>query len=160
LKKNLPDAEVYAMDISVDALKVAKENAVINSVDIEFLLHDILTHSLPRQVGDSRLTTHDFDIIVSNPPYVLPSEKKSLHKNVLDFEPHEALFVPENDPLIFYKGIMDFAKKNLSDRGVIYFEVNRDYARNVEVEFHRSGFLQTETKKDLSGNERMIRGSL
>jgi len=151
LKKNLQHAEVSAMDISEKALEIARENAKVNEVEVNFFQSDILT-------SDLRLPTSDFNIIVSNPPYILPSEKNSLHKNVLDHEPHEALFVPENDPLIFYKAILNFAEQSLSTNGGLYFEVNNSFAQQVASMLREKNFFEVEIRKDLSGKERMVKG--
>ena len=108
LKKNMPEFSVSAIDISHEALQTAKENAALNNVDVNFIHADILDY--PRQPP----TAVRYAIIVSNPPYVTVDDKKQMHTNVTDFEPHTALFVPDSDPLIFYKAISDFASKNLN----------------------------------------------
>ena len=160
LKKNLPHAQVYATDISEDALKVAQENTNVNSVQIQFVREDILSpdSKILASPKESRVLRTGFNIIVSNPPYVLPSEKKSLHKNVHDFEPHEALFVPENDPLIFYKAILNFAEEHLLKDGALYFEVNNSYAQEVSSLLRGKNFSEVEVRKDLNGNDRMMKG--
>jgi release factor glutamine methyltransferase len=150
LKKNLPFADVYATDISEDALKVARENGTVNSVEINFLHHDILAH-------DSRLSIHDFDILVSNPPYIPQSDKSSLHKNVVGNEPHLALFAPDSDALIFYKAILQFAQHHLSKNGILYFEINPDKTEEVDTLLSTHGFKNNELRIDLSGKKRMIR---
>ncbi|HJP63901.1 MAG TPA: peptide chain release factor N(5)-glutamine methyltransferase [Mucilaginibacter sp.] len=152
LKKNLPDMLVSAIDISSEALKTAKENAQLNDVQIDFIQDDILTHHSP-------LTTH-YSLIVSNPPYVTPDDKKQMHTNVTDFEPHTALFVPENDPLIFYKVIADFASKNLEASGHLFFEINENLGEQTVELLKNKQFKNIELRKDLSGRERMIKASL
>ncbi len=151
LKKNLVDAKVSAIDISTEALKTAKENAELNDVDINFIQADILnlTHHSP-------LTTH-YSLIISNPPYVTLEDKKQMHSNVTDFEPHTALFVPEDDPLIFYKAIADFAAAHLEKGGLLFFEINESYGEQiVELLAHKS-FNNIELRKDMSGKSRMIK---
>lgn len=146
IKKNIKDADVYAMDISKDALAVAKENANKNGVEINFIPDDILK---PK-------TDATFDIIVSNPPYVKKEESKLMNKNVLDFEPHLALFVNDQDPLLFYKAIITFAKDHLSGAGSLYFEINESYGNEMEKLLSGEGFNSI-LKKDLSGKDRMIK---
>jgi protein-(glutamine-N5) methyltransferase, release factor-specific len=148
LKKFLPNSQVFALDISEDALKTAKQNAEQNGVKIEFLHKDILSDFIEET---------EWDIIVSNPPYIPENEKNNISSNVLDYEPHLALFVPENSPLLFYKKIIDFTKKHLSAFGEIYFETHYDKARDIEDLLLRNSFVDVEIRKDLSGNERMIR---
>src|SRR6202000_526812 len=109
---------VSAVDISVAAINTAKQNADLNKVEIDFIKDDILNPS-----NHSLLTTH-YSLIISNPPYVTQHDKNQMHRNVTDFEPHTALFVPENDPLIFYKAIADFAIVNLNPDGLLFFEIN------------------------------------
>mgnify|MGYP001348137930 FL=1 len=115
LAKNLPNSKVSALDISKDALKVAKENARLNNVDIEFINADIFEYKSQKK----------FDIIVSNPPYVLESEKTIMKRNVLDFEPELALFVDDNNSLKYYRSILNMSKNNLKKSGTIFFEINR-----------------------------------
>jgi len=119
LKKKMQKAEVYALDISEKALALAKENAKENKADIHFIHANILE---PEAFRHSIIPT--FQVIISNPPYITESEKEMMHKNVLDHEPHLALFVPENDPLLFYRRILSFAERNLSPGGTIFFELN------------------------------------
>jgi release factor glutamine methyltransferase len=152
LKKNIPNAEVFAMDISENALAVAKENAEKNQVEIQFIKGNILNHLTIQPFN--HLT---FDIIVSNPPYITEAEKEDMHKNVLEHEPHTALFVPDNDALLFYRAILDFAKDKLAAGGKIYFELNAKYADAVKELAESKGFVDCEVKKDLSGKERMMR---
>jgi release factor glutamine methyltransferase len=150
LKKSLPDSSVSAMDISGGALKTAEENAKLNSVDLVFIQADILDagHEVERP---------KYDMIVSNPPYVTLEDKKQMHTNVTDFEPHTALFVPEDDPLIFYKAITDFACKHLEKGGLLFFEINEIYGEQIVELLNRKSFINIELRKDLSGRDRMIK---
>lgn len=147
LKKNLPNVRVSALDISNDALQVAKENAQINNVEISFSQADIL-----------RIKELDkkYDVIVSNPPYVLEQDKKNMQSNVLDFEPHIALFVTDDNPLIFYRKIAELAKISLSPNGKLYFEIHHLQGENIQKMLTSLGFSDIQIKKDISGNDRMI----
>lgn len=151
LKKNISFAKVYALDISVEALEVAKQNAVMNNVDVEFFLHDIL--SATRQLPDPDLK---FDIIVSNPPYICVSEKEQMQNNVLDHEPHLALFVNDNDPLLFYSSIADFALKNLKPNGKLYFEINQALGPETKLLLENKGFKNVVLVKDINNNNRIL----
>ncbi|HYV93314.1 MAG TPA: peptide chain release factor N(5)-glutamine methyltransferase [Chitinophagales bacterium] len=157
LKKYLSKADVYATDISDDALNLAKENASTNSVEINFLHHDIRTHDSRLTTHDSRLTTHDFDVLVSNPPYIPEGDKPSLHQNVLSYEPSLAMFVPDNDALVFYKAILQFAQHHLNKDGTLYFELNPDKAEEAASLLSTHGFKNPELRIDLSGKKRMIK---
>lgn len=145
----LPGSSVYATDISDKALLVAKANAAELDAGITFLQHDILASDLP-------LT--GFDIIVSNPPYVSLSEKSKMQTNVVKYEPHLALFVPDNDPLIFYKAIAAKAKKALKSSGVMIVEVNERFGDEVLDAFSEIGFKDLSIIKDLQGKDRIVRG--
>lgn len=151
LKKNIPLTKVYALDISGEALEVAKQNAVMNNVDVEFFRHDIL--SAINQLPDPDLT---FDIIVSNPPYICVSEKGQMHNNVLDHEPHLALFVNDNDPLLFYRSIADFALKNLKQKGKLYFEINQVFGLETKILLEKRGFKNIVLIKDINNNNRIL----
>lgn len=148
LAKKMLNANVHAWDISEGALKVASKNALLNGVNIEFSVRDIF------QPVDNNPS---FDLIVSNPPYVTESEKITMEPNVLDFEPYEALFVPDNHALIFYERIAEIALISLYKGGELYFETNRDKGREVCDMLQGMGFAHIELKKDISGNDRMIR---
>ena len=154
LTKLLPRAEVFALDISTEALAIAKQNAILNKVDIHFIQGDILNSEIQ---GLNNQNPIHFDLIVSNPPYILPSEIKNMRKNVLEHEPHLALFVSENDPLQYYKAISDFAKKYLISKGVLFFEINETRALDMKTLLRENGFNALEIKKDLSGKDRMIK---
>jgi release factor glutamine methyltransferase len=148
LAKNLPDCKIFGLDISTEAIKIAKSNAELNNVNIEFINKDILTLN---NFEDK------FDVIVSNPPYVRELEKKEIKKNVLDNEPNLALFVKDSKPLIFYNSISDFAKKNLKKDGLLYFEINQYLGPQTKELLIDKGFKTIELKKDLNKNDRMIK---
>ncbi|MDB5152843.1 MAG: prmC, partial [Mucilaginibacter sp.] len=150
LKKNLTDAQVSAIDISTDALKTAKENAELNNARINFIQADILNPA------NSPLTTQ-YSLIISNPPYVTLEEKKQMHTNVTDFEPHTALFVPENDPLIFYKAIAGFAAEYLQKNGLLFFEINESYGEQIVELLNNKSFINIELRKDMNDRLRMVK---
>jgi release factor glutamine methyltransferase len=154
LKKNIPIAIVSAIDISGRALEVARQNAELNEVEVNFILHDILSDD---PIGDIE---SKYDIIVSNPPYVCISEKENMEKNVLDYEPHLALFVDDNDPLLFYKKITDFALSNLKENGKIYFEINQVLAFESKDMLENKGFKNVKLVKDLNDNYRILQGNI
>ncbi|KGO89584.1 peptide chain release factor N(5)-glutamine methyltransferase [Flavobacterium suncheonense] len=151
LAKNLSNAKVYAMDVSEKALEVAQKNAKRNEVTVEFLHQSILE---TEDLGQT------FDIIVSNPPYVRHLEKEEIRKNVLDFEPHLALFVEDEDALLFYRKITELAVKNLNDNGQLYFEINQYLGNEMVQLLQQHNFQQIELRKDIYGNDRMIFGSI
>ena len=147
LAKNIPNAAVFAIDVSEKALATAKKNAEHNAVEVTFINQNILeTEDLRQQ----------FDIIVSNPPYVRNLEKEEIKKNVLDNEPHLALFVEDNDALIFYKKIAELAQKNLSENGQLYFEINQYLGKETVDLLEKMNFKNIELRKDIYGNDRMI----
>ena len=147
LAKKLPSAEVHAWDISEDALEVARRNAERNGVKVIFVKRDMLLEP----VSDEK-----FDIIVSNPPYVTEVEKTEMQENVLNFEPHLALFVPDDNALVFYEKIADFALTNLNKDGKLFFEINRAKGADIAHLLEEKGFTNIELRKDISGNERMV----
>jgi release factor glutamine methyltransferase len=149
LKKNLAETEVSAIDVCSEALHTATINAVNNVTDINFLLLDFLDEG-----KWSELT--NYDIIVSNPPYIKTTEANTMSKHVLDFEPHKALFVPDEDALLFYRKIADFALQHLQPNGAVYVEINQQLGKETVELFQQKGFT-VELKKDMSGNERMIK---
>ncbi len=154
LAKNIQNSEVFALDVSIKALAIAKKNAEINNVNITFIQKNILeTVSLSAVEG---LINQKFDIIVSNPPYVRNIEKHEIRKNVLDNEPHLALFVNDNDALIFYKKIAELAKINLSKKGQLFFEINQYLAKETIELLENLGFKNIELRQDIYGNDRMI----
>ncbi len=148
LAKNIPNSEVFALDVSIKALATAKKNAESNKVKVAFILKNILEVDNLNQ---------KFDIIVSNPPYIRNLEKLEIHKNVLDNEPHLALFVDDNDALIFYRKIAELAKINLSENGKLYFEVNQYLSTETSNLLEKLGFKNIELRKDIYGNDRMIK---
>jgi release factor glutamine methyltransferase len=150
LKKQLPFAKISAIDISKEALSVARKNAVLNNVDIHFILQDILK-------ADA-LDEH-YDIIISNPPYVRELEKKELKNNVLKNEPHVALFVKDDNPLIFYDKIAELAKNYLNKNGILFFEINQYLATEAIHLVNEKGLKNIQLKKDMFGNDRMILAS-
>ncbi len=155
LKKKIPSAKVYTLDISEKVLAIAKRNAKLNEVDIEFAQHDILSEKqLPVSFPPK------FDIIVSNPPYVRNLEKENIDRNVLDHEPHLALFVSDEDPLIFYKTIADLALNNLKKEGKIYFEINEYLGEETKEILVNKGFKNVQLLKDINGKNRILRGEI
>jgi release factor glutamine methyltransferase len=151
LKNNWPEAEVYALDVSEEALDVAKANAMALNTEVHFQKANILEEKeWPQQ---------QFDVIVSNPPYIPVQESSMLEKNVTDWEPHLALFVPDNDPLMFYRKIASFAKQHLTPGGALYFECHQQFANAVVAMLEKQGFTAA-MKQDLFGNERMVKGKI
>ncbi|WP_428331215.1 peptide chain release factor N(5)-glutamine methyltransferase [Mucilaginibacter sp.] len=152
LKNNLPAFTVAAIDISAEALQIARSNAELNNAEVKFIEGDILnvTPEIERLKAD---------IIVSNPPYVTLHDKTQMHSNVTDFEPHTALFVPENDPLLFYREIAVFASAHLSQNGLLFFEINESFGNETVELLTANGFINTELRKDMSGRDRMIKAS-
>jgi len=146
IKMNLPALSVSALDISDEALKIASANAILNETDIDFIEADILSYS-----SDKR-----YDVIVSNPPYIREIEKADMHENVLAHEPHSALFVSDDNPLIFYKSISDFAYTNLNPNGYLFFEINEFLWEETLQVLIDKGFKNIELKKDMQGKDRMI----
>lgn len=165
LAKNIPEAQVFAIDVSEKALATAQKNAVINQVEVNFIKTDILKvndlEKLPTVIlsgVEGHLPT-PFDIIVSNPPYVRELEKQEIKKNVLDNEPHLALFVDDNDALIFYRKIAELALENLSPNGQLFFEINQYLGKEMIDLLEKMGFKNIELRKDIYGNDRMIKGT-
>jgi release factor glutamine methyltransferase len=148
----IPNAQVYAYDISEMALEVAKENADRNNANVVFERVDIL--NLPP------FSLSPFSIIVSNPPYVMNAEKLEMEQNVLNYEPHLALFVEDSDPLIFYKAIAEFASKNLTDKGLCVVEINQAFGLETAELFWNQGFRYVEVVKDMFGKDRMVKAIL
>jgi len=151
LAKHIQNAKVHAMDISEKALRIAKDNATSNQVEIKFLHQSIL---------EINTLNENFDIIVSNPPYVRYLEKGQMHENVLAHEPSIALFVEDHDPLLFYRKIAELAKVSLNSGGALYFEINQ-YLGNETVSLLKDlGYENVTLKKDMFGNDRMIKAQL
>jgi release factor glutamine methyltransferase len=149
LKRKLRKAEVWSLDASEEALEVAKKNASILGVDVNFLLMDFLDK-------ERRKDLSRFDIIISNPPYIPEKDKTQMSENVINYEPHEALFVPDDDPLIFYKAISGFGKDHLNPGGMVYVELHEDFAEDASSFFLSAGYT-VELKNDMQGKSRMLR---
>ena len=148
LAKN-SSANISAIDISSNAIKIARKNADNYKLDINFLCEDVFNFK----------TDEKYDLIVSNPPYVLESEKKKMHNNVLNFEPHNALFVKDTDPLLFYNFISVFASQHLNSNGFLFFEINEMFENEIILILKRNNFVNIELKKDLNGKDRMIKAN-
>ncbi len=150
LKKAMPRAEVWGCDVSEEALNVARRNGAALDIRVDFqgvnFLDEIQHKFLP-----------SVDLLVSNPPYIPLTNKESMHRNVLDWEPHTALFVPDDDALLFYKAIIAFAQKRLHANGRIYLEIHEDFSTAVAGLFQSAGYRNVEVKKDMQGKERMVR---
>lgn len=147
LKKILSNAIVEALDVSEDALKIAKRNAKSLGQEINFYQTDILSETIG----------NNYDVIVSNPPYVLESEKELMNKNVKDFEPATALFVKDKDPLLFYKRIVHLAEENLKSGGSLYFEINESFGIESIQLFENILWKEVELRKDIRGKDRMLK---
>lgn len=150
LQKNIPQAQVTACDISPLCLQTAQRNAALNAVQISVIEYDILNDS-------PSVDFPPLDIVVSNPPYVREGEKPLMGKNVLDYEPSLALFVPDNQPLLFYNRIADFSLVHLTPEGKLYFEINEALGKETMTMLHGKGFTNIELRKDINGKDRMIR---
>lgn len=148
LAKYLKNTKVRGLDVSAKALEVARQNALLNEVEVEFIQADILTNIDLRD---------KFDIIVSNPPYVRSLEKNQMQLNVRGNEPKIALFVKDNEPLVFYQKIIDFAKTNLKKEGYLYFEINQYLGEETEA-LMENDFTEVELHKDMFGNDRILKG--
>lgn len=150
LAKKLPHAQVEAWDISREALQVAHQNALSNQVKVDFHLQDILSVSPG---------TAEWNVIVSNPPYITNKEKTEMEANVLDWEPHTALFVPDYDPLLFYRRIAQLGMDMLVNGGALYFEINRAYGTETIAMLRALGYENIIIRKDRFNNERMIKAT-
>jgi release factor glutamine methyltransferase len=149
LAKNLPEAKVYALDISEEALEIARQNAELNNVKVNFFQQDLFAPQLS-------IINYQLSIIVSNPPYIVPSEKQDMSSNVLDYEPHQALFVPEEQPLLFYERIADFGLTHLKDGGQLYFETGSRFGKAVAEMLREKGYQAVELFQDISGKDRIV----
>ncbi|WP_340073510.1 peptide chain release factor N(5)-glutamine methyltransferase [Leptobacterium sp. I13] len=147
LAKSLPETQIFALDISQKALEVAKKNTLLNDVTIKFIEANIL---------EVDHLTEKFDVIVSNPPYVRITEKKEMKKNVAYYEPHQALFVTDNNPLIFYEKIAALSVDYLKNGGQLYFEINQYLGNEMISLLEEKGFVEIQLQKDLYGNNRMV----
>ncbi len=154
LAKKLPEAKVYALDISEKALTMSRQNAELNNVNVEFIEANILKSD----TWSSNLENLKFDIIVSNPPYVREKEKKQMKANVLNNEPHLALFVKDENPLQFYKAIIEFSKSNLNSDGMLFFEINEFLGKEMIQLLVDNNFKDIVLKQDIFKKDRMIKG--
>jgi release factor glutamine methyltransferase len=150
LKKTMPKAEVWGCDISEEALNVARRNGSALDIRVDFQGLNFLDEAQQKLLPT-------VDIIVSNPPYVPLKDKKQMHANVVDHEPHTALFVPDNDPLIFYRALAAFGKKRLYENGSIYMEIHEEIGNDVVTLFNENGYDNVVLKSDMQGKNRMIR---
>ncbi|MGV8140058.1 MAG: peptide chain release factor N(5)-glutamine methyltransferase [Mangrovibacterium sp.] len=151
LKKHLPAAIVSGCDISGKALRVARENAKLNQVKINFIQMDLLT-SFPKG------SLEPFDIITSNPPYVTEQEKRTMQQNVTRFEPHTALFVPDHNPLQFYSALIRFGEGHLKTGGRQFWEINESFGKECVELLEKNGYNHIELRRDINGKNRMISG--
>jgi len=150
LKKSLGSSDVYGLDISENALKLAKENSELNDAELHFILCDILDETKWDDLGT-------YEMVVSNPPYIRESEKELMRKNVLEFEPLHALFVKDDDPLLFYRKIALFCEKHLTKNGTLYFEINEALGNETKEMLALMSFKSIEIYKDINGKDRFIR---
>ena len=153
LKKQNNNYQVFAVDVSKEALKIASQNALLNEVEVTFLEYDILKNR-------NSNFQQQLDIIVSNPPYIPESDKADMDANVLDFEPHLALFVANHEPLLFYDAIADFAKINLKNNGRLYFEIHANYGNETLALIESKGFSNVKLIKDINGKDRIVSAQL
>ena len=151
LKKFIQESDVWCCDISDTALKITRENAMLNEAEIHIVKYDILSRDLFPETG--------FDIVVSNPPYVTIKERSVMQKNVLDYEPEVALFVPDEDPLLFYREIVNKTRGIMADSGQLFFEINESYGDEVSALIEKYGFHAT-IIKDINGRDRFVTGTL
>ena len=149
LAKRLPNASIQALDISPEALEIAQNNALANGVEVNFIQADIRT---VESLG------HSFDLVVSNPPYVRLSERAEMRNNVRQFEPPQALFVPDEAPLLFYEILTKFGRANLHSGGMLFLEINQSLGKEVTELLQQQGYENVELKKDIFGRDRMVRG--
>ena len=149
IKKKLPGSNVTAIDVCSEALFTATQNAIELNADVDFLLLDFLDEEKWKELCQ-------FDMIVSNPPYVKQIEINTMHDRVKEFEPHLALFVPDNDPLLFYKKLSDFSMKHLNAGGKLFVEINEALGEAVSNLFRSAGFVNVELKKDMQGKDRIV----
>jgi release factor glutamine methyltransferase len=153
LKKTIRKSEVWGCDVSEEALNVARRNGSVLDVRVDFQGVNFLDEAQQKLLPT-------VDIVVSNPPYVPLKDKNEMHSNVVDHEPHTALFVSDNDPLIFYKALAEFGKKRLYESGSIYMEIHEALGQDVIDLFRENGYTNIELKKDMQGKDRMIKASL
>ncbi len=151
LALEIPHAKIFATDISETALQVAKYNAASLHASVSLMKHDIL---------NDEISNEGFDVIVSNPPYITLQEKSTMMKNVIDHEPHLALFVPDKEPLLFYEAIVSKAKHALKKNGLLAVEINEQYGEAIKQLYLAHGFIDVNIIKDLSGKDRIVKGIL
>lgn len=151
LKKNLSKTSVTSYDVSKEALEMASKNAKLNQLTVDFQEVDILNTALDQN--------QQWDVIVSNPPYIAQQEMASMHQNVVDYEPHLALFVSDEDPLIFYRKIAEIGLRHLAKDGAIYVEINQYLSKQTVELFQSTGYTQVELRQDINGNDRMIKAT-
>lgn len=149
IAKRLPNAEVFATDYSEDILKLAQQNAEDNHAQVKFIQHDLLRE-------DTEKLGQGYQAIISNPPYIPQSRKQLLHKNVTDYEPAEALFVPDEKPLLFYERIALLGRKLLADNGMMFFETHEDYHNELESLLLQLHYHSIKKLKDLNGKDRFV----
>ena len=155
IKKNMPTANVYGLDVSDAALEVAKYNVTINKVDVNLFKADVLAENVARFILN-QTKNQKIDVLISNPPYVLQSEKEGLHSRVKNYEPHLALFVDDVDPILFYRKITLLAKTILADKGALYFECHTDYTQAVYQLLVDNGFKNVYLHTDMAGLNRFV----
>lgn len=151
LAKALPEAKVTAWDISEEALTIARYNSEKLEANVRFEKQDVLLEGISSEV--------QYDVIVSNPPYILEGEKLAMEANVLEWEPEQALFVPDNDPLLFYRRIADLGRELLLPNGKIYFEINQAYGNEVRDMLREMHYKEIEVINDFFGNPRMVKAN-
>jgi len=149
LKKSFPNIKVFGYDISEEAIKIAIKNAKKNDLEVFFKQLDILNWE--------QYIIEEYDVIVSNPPYITEKEKALMHQNVLDYEPHRALFVGDNEPLLFYSAIADFALVKLKQAGKLYFEINENFGNEVKTLLMNKNFKNINIVKDINNKDRIVR---
>lgn len=155
LAKKIPHTEVEAWDVSEKALKIAEENAERQGVNVRFERVDVLAKETLEHCHGKRKGV--YDLIISNPPYICEEEKREMEKNVLEHEPHLALFVPDDDPLLFYRRIGELGLKRLRDGGLLFFEINRRFGKEVAEMLREKGYRGVEVRKDMEGRDRMVK---
>ena len=148
IKNQIKKAKVSGIDISGEAIEIARQNALENGLEVNFSKADIFDFST--------VNNEKYDVIVSNPPYIRENEKAQMHSNVLNYEPEIALFVPDTDPLKFYSVIAGFAKNNLRENGRLFFEINENLGIEMTDLLGNHGFVQIEVRKDINGKSRML----
>ena len=160
LAKHLPKAEIAAVDISPEALAVAEENARLNQVSVSFLELDILSEGYPHTEETTASPIGNLNFIVSNPPYIMDKEKATMEANVLENEPHLALFVPDDDPLLFYRVIARFGQRHLVEGGHLYFEINALCGKETVAMLRQENYTEVELIQDLYGKDRIVKAKI